>query len=99
VVGSLVAMNDRLRLGAIGGFFSRISYSLYLNHGGLGLLLITVLEPHVRYAAALVVAVVAVVLISSASFRFVELPAQRIARQLTRRRATAAAPRVEATTG
>ncbi len=64
-------------------FFSRISYSLYLNHGGLGMVALTLLYPHTGYAVALALTFAAVVAISAASHRWVELPSQRLARRLT----------------
>lgn len=80
---ALVLLNDRIRLGRVSNFFSRISYSLYLNHGGLGILALTLLVPRLGYEASLVLAFAMVVAISAASHRWVELPAQRWARRLT----------------
>jgi peptidoglycan/LPS O-acetylase OafA/YrhL len=82
----LVLLNDTLRLGNVTLFFSRISYSLYLNHGGIGLMLLTLLYPLVGYPVALLVTFPCVVAISAASFRWIEAPSQRMARTLTSRR-------------
>lgn len=79
----LLLLDDRIRLGRVATFFSRISYSLYLNHGGLGLLMLTVLYPWLGYPASLAIVFAIVVAISAASWRYVELPSQRLARRLT----------------
>ena len=81
----LLVLDDRLRLGRVSDFFSRISYSLYLNHGGLGLLALTLLYPVLGYSAALALTLPAVVAISAASYRWVEVPSQRLARHWTSR--------------
>ena len=64
-------------------FFSRISYSLYLNHGGLGFVLLALLVPALGFPVSLAITLVLVVAVSAASYRFVELPSQRLARRLT----------------
>lgn len=74
-------LDDKIRLGKVSAFFSRISYSLYLNHGGLGLLFITLLYPWIGYPASLVLSFALVVAVSAASYRWVEKPSQRLARQ------------------
>ncbi|MEP7330113.1 MAG: acyltransferase family protein, partial [Betaproteobacteria bacterium] len=79
----LLLLDSRIRLGRIMEFFSRISYSLYLNHGGLGLLALTLLYPWTGYPLGLLLALVAVVAVSAASWRWVELPSQRLARRWT----------------
>ncbi|MCC7326548.1 MAG: acyltransferase [Burkholderiales bacterium] len=79
----LLLMDDRIRLGRISTFFSRISYSLYLNHGGLGLLALTLLHPWLGYPVSLVLTFALVVAISAASHRWIEVPSQHLARRLT----------------
>jgi peptidoglycan/LPS O-acetylase OafA/YrhL len=74
-------IDDKLRLGKVSSFFSRISYSLYLNHGGLGLVALTLLYPWLGYPAALALTFLLVVAISAASYRWVEAPSQRLARR------------------
>ena len=78
-------LDDKLRLGKVSAFFSRISYSLYLNHGGLGLVALTLLYPWLGYPAALALSFMLVVAISAASYRWVEAPSQRLARRWTTR--------------
>ena len=80
-------LDNKLRLGRISMFFSRISYSLYLNHGGLGLLALTLLYPRLGYPAALAITIPLVVGISAASYRWVEAPSQGLARRWTARTA------------
>lgn len=82
---ALLLVDRHLALPPVPAFFSRISYSLYLNHGGLGMLTLTLLYPRVGFAAAAAIAFVAVVAISAASWRWVELPSQRLARRWTPR--------------
>ncbi len=79
----LLLLDSHIRLGRVTTFFSRISYSLYLNHGGLGLLAITLLYPWLGYPTSLALAFAGVVAVSAASWRYVELPSQRLARRLT----------------
>jgi peptidoglycan/LPS O-acetylase OafA/YrhL len=81
---TLVLFDSRLRPGRISMFFSRISYSLYLNHGGLGLIFITFLYPRVGYPGALYITFPVVVALSAMSFRWVEQPSQRLARRLSK---------------
>jgi peptidoglycan/LPS O-acetylase OafA/YrhL len=92
----LLLLNDRIRLGRVTMFFSRISYSLYLNHGGIGLLLLSLLYPVTGYPLALVIAFGIVVGISAASYRWVEAPSQRLARTWTTRAPTQPLPVHEA---
>jgi peptidoglycan/LPS O-acetylase OafA/YrhL len=87
---ALLLVDRHLRLPRIPAFFSRISYSLYLNHGGLGMLALTLLYPRTGFVVAFAIAFAAVVAISAASYRWVEVPSQRLARRLTTR---AEAPR------
>jgi len=81
----VLLLDDKLRLGKVSAFFSRISYSLYLNHGGLGLVALTLLYPWLGYPAALALTFPLVVAISAASYRWVEAPSQRLARRWTTR--------------
>jgi len=80
-------LDEHIRLGKVTAFFSRISYSLYLNHGGLGLLALTLLYPRLGYPASLALTFALVVAISAASYRWVEAPSQRLARRWTTRTA------------
>lgn len=82
----LLLLDSRIRLGRIMEFFSRISYSLYLNHGGLGLLALTLLYPWTGYPLGLLLAFAGVVAVSAASWRWVEIPSQRLARRWTGRK-------------
>jgi peptidoglycan/LPS O-acetylase OafA/YrhL len=94
----LLLVDRHVRLDPVTAFFSRISYSLYLNHGGLGLLGLTLLAPRLGFPLALVVTFAAVVAISALSYRIAELPAQRWARKLTASDpAPGSAPRVSTT--
>lgn len=95
---ALLLVDRHVRLDPVTAFFSKISYSLYLNHGGLGILGLTLLAPRLGYPLALVVTFAAVVAISALSYRIAELPSQRLARRLTAGGAgPEAAPRVSPT--
>lgn len=94
----LLLLDRHIRLDPVTAFFGRISYSLYLNHGGLGILALTLLAPRLGYPVALAVTFAAVVAISWVSYRIAELPAQRLARRLTERGAAPeGTPRVSPT--
>lgn len=80
----LLLLNDRMQLDRVTMFFSRISFSLYLNHGEIGLLVLSVLFPLLGYTTALITTFVLVVALSAASYQWVEAPSQRLARTWTR---------------
>ncbi len=80
---ALLLVDRHLRLGPVLDFYSRISYSFYLNHGGLGFIALAVLVPAVGFPAAVAITLAFVTAVSAASYRFVELPSQRLARRLT----------------
>jgi peptidoglycan/LPS O-acetylase OafA/YrhL len=82
---ALLLVDKHVRLDPVTAFFSRISYSLYLNHGGLGLLALTLLVPRIGYPAALVLTFAMAVAVSAASYRFVEVPSQALARRWSHR--------------
>ncbi len=90
----LLLLNDRMQLDRVTLFFSRISFSLYLNHGEIGLLVLSVLFPLLGYPTSLLLTFVLVVGLSAASWRWIEAPSQRLARTWTRsdRHAGAQAP-------
>lgn len=79
----LLLLDRHIRLDPVTQFFSRISYSLYLNHGGLGFIALSLLVPALGYPVSLALTFAIVVAISAASYRWVELPSQRLARRLT----------------
>ncbi|MCC6193132.1 MAG: acyltransferase [Burkholderiales bacterium] len=82
---AILLLDEKLRLGGFAMFFSRISYSLYLNHGGIGLIALTLLYPALGYPMSLAITFVLVVAISAAAWRWVEVPSQRLARRWTAR--------------
>jgi peptidoglycan/LPS O-acetylase OafA/YrhL len=77
------ALCNHIRLPRFLSWTATISYSLYLFHGVIGLVLIDILAPVCGYSLALAVALAVVFGASELSYRFVELPSQRIARRLT----------------
>lgn len=81
-------LENRIRLNRICSFFSNISYSLYLNHGTIGALIITVLYPFLGYSFSLLLALSVTIFISFLSFRFVEEPSRKFARYLVKKKKT-----------
>jgi peptidoglycan/LPS O-acetylase OafA/YrhL len=75
-------------------FFSDISYSLYLVHGPLGLLVLAYLHPRIGFGNAAAIAVVASVASAYLMYRLVERPAIAMGRRMTsgKRSGTAAVP-------
>jgi exopolysaccharide production protein ExoZ len=68
-------------------FFSKISYSLYLNHGYLGMVILWILVPITgNYFISLMVAVPVVITYSYLSYLFVEEPSRRLARRILSRK-------------
>ncbi len=66
-------------------FFANISYSLYLFHIPMGIFVLTVLDGKIAYEWSLLLSFLASVLISTASWKLIEIPAQRSARRLLER--------------
>ncbi len=81
-----VVFEHRVRLPRWIGAVSVVSYSVYLLHGAVAYFVLDVLAQHsVPFSLQLVAALVAVALVSVASWRLIELPAQQWSRSLTRR--------------
>jgi len=78
----LASVNDRLRVPAALTFVADISYSLYLYHGAIGILLLTLLYPHVGYSVGLGITLIAVLAISVISWQCVEESSKWAARRL-----------------
>jgi peptidoglycan/LPS O-acetylase OafA/YrhL len=75
----------RVGLMRIPKFFSDISYSLYLIHGPLGLLLLAKLHPLMGYGNAAVIATLASITAAAAIHYIVERPCIRLGRGLSNR--------------
>lgn len=75
----------RIGLMRIPKFFSDISYSLYLVHGPLGLLLLVKLHPLIGYGNAAVIATVASITAAAAIHYIVERPCMQLGRRLSDR--------------
>jgi len=82
---------DRWRGRRLARTIAERSYSLYLLHAPVALLVLDRLAGRVGYTVALVAAVLALAVATEASYRWVELTAQRLARRLTRSGRRAAA--------
>lgn len=87
----------RLRPNRAVAYVASRSYSVYLLHGPLGLLVLDSLGAHVPYTVALIVALAVVAAASEASYRIVETPSRRLARRVPGRRPLLppAGPRIE----
>jgi peptidoglycan/LPS O-acetylase OafA/YrhL len=79
----LIAMlvSEKIRLPSVLAGVSEISYSLYLWHIAIGRFVIAALI-NVAFPLALTAALIAVLVVSYVSWRFVERPSQMLARQL-----------------
>lgn len=77
-----LATDPYWKIGRISGFFSHISYSLYLNHGGLGQVILLLLTPWLGHVASLSIAIVLVFWVSALSWRYIEMPSQKLARRI-----------------
>lgn len=79
---SVLAMSD---MKAITGFPKRVaemSYSLYLLHGSIGIGVLNIMTQRFSFLPSLAVAVAASLLAAYLSFRFIEKPSQKMARNL-----------------
>lgn len=61
---------------------SKISYSLYIFHGGVGLITIKTLYPIIGFTWALMIALAVIVAFCTASYKFIEAPSTRLSRAL-----------------
>lgn len=75
-------LNKRLYVGRLSGWLGDISYSLYLFHIPLGIIVINLLAPRTGYSAALCVALLSVFLISTISYFVIDRAMQRLARRI-----------------
>jgi peptidoglycan/LPS O-acetylase OafA/YrhL len=80
----LLLLNAQLVIPKPLGFYSKISYSLYLYHAVSGYLVLGILYPFIGYVPALLFALVAVTGLSYLSWRYVEEPSQQLARSILR---------------
>ncbi len=91
IVAVAVANEDRIRLPRWLAAVSVISYSLYLIHGPLTVLVMDRLAPSLPFTLHLVVALAVLAIVGSLMWRLVEVPTQSLARRLTSTRVVAAA--------
>ena len=74
-------VNEKIKVGRILGFYSKISYSFFLNNG-VGIEFTSVFYPLIGFSASLPIAFFALTIISYISWRYVEQPFRRFARNL-----------------
>jgi peptidoglycan/LPS O-acetylase OafA/YrhL len=84
VIGLLA--EPRLRPSRVLRFLADRSYSLYLLHSVVAFTVLDLLTPSLGFVVALAAALLATFAVVELSYRFVELPAQRLARRIWRRR-------------
>lgn len=75
-----------LKMGCIGRFFENVSYSLYLYHANIGIVLVGLLFPLLPYWLTFCVAFAVMLAVSWASYRYVELWGMRRVRSILRPR-------------
>ncbi|OJV93161.1 MAG: hypothetical protein BGO39_14670 [Chloroflexi bacterium 54-19] len=80
-----VCLERYLKIPVLFKFYSKISYSIYLYHGAIGILTLNLLYKRIGFVPALVIACALVTLVSYISWRFIEKPSQKWARILARR--------------
>jgi peptidoglycan/LPS O-acetylase OafA/YrhL len=82
-----VLVEGRLRPSKLLGVVAKRSYSLYLVHASLGLTILGALNAYTKvpYTVALLVAVIAVGIVTEISYRFVERPSIRLGKYLSGR--------------
>lgn len=78
----LIFFEKHIKIYSVFGFFSNISYSLYLYHGVLGPLILTILFPKTGFTMAIIISVTLVITASYLSWRLVETPSQQVARRI-----------------
>ncbi len=83
VAGLLGAAHLRER--AVVEYVATRSYSLYLLHGTVGLLVEDAVGPHIPFTIALTLSLAATGIAAELSYRLVEVPSRRLARLLTGR--------------
>ena len=74
-------VNEKIQVGHIIGFYSKISYSFFLN-SAVGLAFISVFFPLIGFSASLFIALVILTTISYLSWRYVEMFFWKLARKL-----------------
>ncbi|MBI5640858.1 MAG: acyltransferase [Nitrospirae bacterium] len=77
-----MVLEKYVRTDNIFGFFSNVSYSLYLYHGDIGFLLLTILYPLTGFTFAITITTALIMGMSYLSFRLIEKPSQNYARKL-----------------
>jgi peptidoglycan/LPS O-acetylase OafA/YrhL len=84
IFSAMLIFGSELKPGRVIGFWSRTSYSVYLVHGTIGVLVLDLLvtKANVPFTIALIGAVLAVALVSAVTQRWIERPPQLLARRL-----------------
>lgn len=90
-----VLAEGRLRPSKIMGVVAKRSYSLYLVHASLGLTILGTFNAYTSlpYTFTLLVALIAVTIVTEISYRFVEKPSIELGRRLSKRIVAAKRPR------
>jgi peptidoglycan/LPS O-acetylase OafA/YrhL len=80
-----ICLERYLKIPAFLRFYSKISYSIYLYHGAIGLIILDLLYKRIGFVPALIIACAIVTIVSYLSWRFTERPSQKLARNLVKR--------------
>lgn len=75
-------LNDRIKINRSINFISNISYSLYLNHSTIGGLILSELYIKFRFSVAFICAVACSVFVAFISYKFIEIPLMKKAKQI-----------------
>ncbi|HEY4708175.1 MAG TPA: acyltransferase [Thermodesulfobacteriota bacterium] len=82
IFATTVFLELKIKLNSLARHISKISYSLYLFHGGIGIFIVTSYHSVLGYPLSLAVALLIIVPMCTLSYRFIEKPSQDLARQL-----------------
>jgi len=82
IFAAVLVFGSGLEPGRFIGFWSRTSYSVYLLHGTIGVLVLDLLINRVPFTLAIIAAVLAIAVVCAAAQRWIERPPQRLARRL-----------------
>ena len=74
-------ISEKIRVGQIFGFYSKISYSFFLNNG-VGMEFISIFFPLIGFFPSLIIALTVLTIISYLFWRFVEMPFRKFSRRI-----------------
>jgi peptidoglycan/LPS O-acetylase OafA/YrhL len=81
IFGVALLLSHRIKPGRFFGFYSKISYSFYVNNG-FAYLLISILFPLIGYSFSLGIAFIFLTALAYLSWRFIEQPSKKVISRL-----------------